>query len=134
MSKKNKHPKPQCSFKDESGAQCKAYCTGEYQYCIGHAKKLCVWTDPVEVAQLKPMDGAESPDAPVFLVGDPVALQAMREQTESELARRPVDPRDKLQVIDQIRQLMGMAGFTVDDFGGLAEANQPFQHGEQKVD
>ena len=143
MSKKNKHPKPQCSFRDESGSQCKAYCTGEYQYCIGHAKKLNVWKSPdfteQEVAKSiaavgKEIAVTERKDEQVFLVGEPVALQAMREQTESEIARRPVDPRDKLQVIDQIRQLMGMAGLTVDDFGGLAEANQQFQHGEQKVD
>jgi len=137
MSKKNKNPKPQCSFKDESGAQCKAYCTGEYQYCIGHAKKLGVWIEPVTYSLVKDEAKVETHPVDVYdeiLVGEPVALQAMREQTESEIARRPVDPRDKLQVIDQIRQLMGMAGLTVDDFGGLAEANRQFQHGEQKVD
>lgn len=137
MSKKNKNPKPQCSFKDESGAQCKAYCTGEYQYCIGHAKKLGVWVEPVTYSLAG--DEAKVETHPIdtysdIMVGEPVALQAMREQTDSEIARRPVDPRDKLQVIDQIRQLMGMAGLTVDDFGGLAEANRQFQHGEQKVD
>lgn len=139
MSKKNKNPKPQCSFKDESGAQCKAYCTGEYQYCIGHAKKLGVWVEPYPdgirtVATPQSVESVASTNDSVYLVGEPVALQAMREQTDSEIARRPVDPRDKLQVIDQIRQLMGMAGLTVDDFGGLAEANRQFQHGEQKVD
>lgn len=137
MSKKNKNPKPQCSYKNEAGEQCKAYCTGEYQYCIGHAKKLGVWVEPVTYSLVN--DEAKIETHPVdnyneILVGEPVALAAMREQTESEIARRPVDPRDKLQVIDQIRQLMGMAGLTVDDFGGLAEANQRFQTGEQKVD
>jgi len=144
MSKKNKNPKPQCSFKNEAGEQCKAYCTGEYQYCIGHAKKLGVWKSPDYFDQevIKSITAVEKelkevePDIKdaTWIVGEPVALRAMREQTESEIARRPVDPRDKLQVIDQIRQLMGMAGLTVDDFGGLAEANRQFQHGEQKVD
>lgn len=134
MSKRNKNPKPQCSFKNEAGEQCKAFCTGEYSYCIGHAKKLGVWVEPV--ASDAKISTPQEADAQVdtYLVGEPVALQAMREQTDSEIARRPVDPRDKLQVIDQIRQLMGMAGLTMDDFGGLAEANRQFQTGEQKVD
>lgn len=134
MSKKNKHPKPQCTFKNEAGEQCKAYCTGEYPYCIGHAKKLGVWADQVTVDE--EISTPEETDAQVdtYLVGEPVALQALREQTASEIARRPVDPREKLQVIDQIRQLMGMAGLTVDELGQLADANFDFQRGEQQVD
>lgn len=134
MSKKNKHPKPQCAFKNEAGEQCKAYCTGEYPYCIGHAKKLGVWADQVTVDE--EISTPEEADAQVdtYLVGEPVALQALREQTASEIARRPVDPREKLQVIDQIRQLMGMAGLTVDELGQLADANFDFQRGERQVD
>lgn len=145
MSKKNKHPKPQCTFKNEAGEQCKAYCTGEYPYCIGHAKKLGVWVEPVtyslvndeakvETHIVDVYDEISTPEEAEILVGEPIALQALREQTASEIARRPVDPREKLQVIDQIRQLMGMAGLTVDELGQLADANFDFQRGEQQVD
>ena len=132
-----KTPNPRCKTIKENGQQCGAYAIAEHGYCISCARKQGLYQAKPKEAPQSEIDKYVVPE-PVsvnpIVVAEPVALQALREQTEAEIARKPVDPRDKVAVVDQIRQLMQMAGLTGEEFSSLVGVNTDFQQKEVRVD
>ena len=136
-----KTPNPRCKTIKPDGTQCGAYSIGEHGYCISCARKNGLYIDkpkPVVEPDKSTLDSIgqvitdlrqsdPGPDA-TWVVAEPVALTALREQTAQEIDRKPVDPVDKVAVVNQIRQLLGMLGLTgeeVFDFPTLGDKLKP---------